>query len=91
MSKEANDYFKKDIEETYGMPYDEFIKLDCDEQHRLIEKARGTKFKIDDRARMDCVPIAPITLEEKMKDMEEKVLSKPKRLVKKITNKFSDK
>ena len=40
---------------------------------------------------MDCVPIAPITLEEKMKDMEEKVLSKPKRLVKKITNKFSDK
>ena len=87
----SEDYFKKDIEKTFGMTYDEFVKLDTKEQHHLIEKARGTKFKIDTRARMDCVPISNITLEEKMQNMEEKMLSKPKRLVKKITNKFSNK
>ncbi|MBQ2639612.1 MAG: hypothetical protein IJF92_02495 [Bacilli bacterium] len=87
----SEDYFKKDIEETFGMPYDEFIKLDTKEQHHLIEKTRGKKFKIDERARMDGVPISNITLDEKIQNMEDRMLSKPKKLVKIITNKFSKK
>lgn len=87
----SEDYFKEYIEKTFGMPYDEFLKSDTKEQHHLIEKIRGKKFKIDTRARMDGVPISNITLEERMQNMENRTLSKPKRLVKKITNKFSNK
>lgn len=80
---------KKELEEETGMSWEEYSKLDTKERYATIgTKEKIKKFKEDV---MDCVPIARITLKEKMKDMEEKMLIKPKRLVKKITNKVSNK
>ena len=40
LSKEALDYLSKRTEEGFGMLYDEFYKLDIDEQQWLISKFR---------------------------------------------------
>ena len=46
LSKEALDYLSKRTEKGFGMQYDEFYKLDIDEQQRLISMFRKKDNKV---------------------------------------------
>ncbi len=78
---------KREIERKLGIPYEEYEKLDIDEQHKLIEQKTGKKFKYDTRLYIDGIPIDEdhiITREQIDRKIDEVVESGPKRLLKRI-------
>jgi len=82
---------KKHIEKVVGMPYDKFMALDIDEQHKIIENATGKKFKYDTRLFIDGICFDKdhiLTREETEKKLEKIMFSGPQRVLKKIFDHF---
>lgn len=73
---------KRQIEKKLGIPYDEYEKLDIDEQRKLTEKKTRKKIRYDVRLYIDGVPVE----EEHVitKEQIDKITDLPKRLLKKI-------
>ena len=84
--KRMVEYAKKEIEESLGIPYDEYEKLDIDEQHKLIEKKTGKKFKYDTSFYIDGVPVEEdsfLSLNE-VNEFFDKLKHESKNVIKKI-------
>lgn len=78
---------KREIEKKSGISYEEYEKLDIDEQHKLIEQKTRKKFKYDTRLYIDGIPIDKdhiITREQNDRKIDEIVESGPKKLLKRI-------
>lgn len=78
---------KREIERKLGIPYEEYEKLDIEEQHKLIEQKTGKKVKPDNRLYIDDIPMDDkhiITRDKIDKRIEEITESGPKRLLKRI-------
>jgi len=52
-----SDETKKRMGEIFGMDYDEFMKMDPNEQTRYIEEKNGCRMGYDARFRIDGVPV----------------------------------
>lgn len=61
------DNHKQAIEKIVGMPYSEFDKLDLEEQHKLLEKKNGKKFKYDTRLYIGGCPVDDVNIKDKAK------------------------
>ena len=78
---------KRRIEKKLGIPYEEYEKLDIEEQHKLIEQKTGKKVKPDCRLYIDGIPMDEehiITREQNDKKIDKLTESIPKRLLKRI-------
>lgn len=78
---------KRMVERKLGISWEEYERLDIDEQHKLIEQKTGKKFKYDTRLYIDGIPIDEdhiITREQIDRKIDEIVESGPKRLLKRI-------
>ena len=87
--KKIAEYAKKEVEKIIGIPYEEYEKLDIDEQHKLIKKKTGKKFKYDTRTYIDGVPVEEehnISLKE-ANNYFDKLKCESKNIIKKILKK----
>lgn len=85
---------KRQIERKLGIPYEEYEKLDIDEQHRLIEQKTGKKVKPDYRLYIDGIPMDEehiITREQIDNRIDKLSESAPKRILRKILKPFNKK
>ena len=82
-----NEYIKRLVELKLGISYDEYEKLDIEEQHKLIEQKIGRKVSLDYKLHIDGIPIDDehvITRQQVDKRIDGIVKSKPKRLLRKL-------
>ncbi len=78
---------KRQIEEKFGIPYEEFCELDLEDIDRLIETKIGKKLKLDLRPIIDGIPIDKnhiIEREEIDRKIREITLSRPQKVMCKI-------
>ena len=82
-----NEYIKRLVELKLGISYDEYEKLDIEEQHKLIEQKIGRKVSLDYKLHIDGIPIDDehvITRQQVDKRIDGIVKSKPKRLLRRL-------
>ena len=85
-----NEYIKRLVELKLGIPYDEYEKLDIDEQHKLIEQKIGRKVSFDYKLHIDGIPIDDehvITRQQVDKRIAGIVKNKPKRRLRRLFGK----
>ena len=78
-------YIKKQIEEKFGIPYEDFCELDPEIITRLIESKTSKKLKPDYRPIIDGIPIDKnhiIEREEIDKRIDKSVYNGPQRVMK---------
>lgn len=81
---------KRQIEKKLGISYEEFEKMDYDEQHKLIEERTSKKITVDHRLYIDGIPMDEehiITMEQVDKKIDKLTDSGPKKLLKRIFHK----
>lgn len=82
-----NEYTKRLVELKLGISYDEYEKLDIEEQHKLIEQKIGRKVSFDYKLHIDGIPIDDehvITRQQVDKRIAGIIKSKPKRRVRRL-------
>ena len=80
-------YIKKQIEEKFGIPYEDFCELDPEIITKLIESKTSKKLKPDYRPIIDGIPIDKnhiIEREEIDRKIREITLSRPQKVMCKI-------
>lgn len=85
-----NEYIKRLVELKLSISYDEYEKLDIEEQHKLIEQKIGRKVSFDYKLHIDGIPIDDehvITRQQVDKRIAGIVKSKPKRLLRRLFGK----
>jgi len=85
---------KRQVERKLGISYEEYEKLDIDEQHRLIEQKTGEKVKPDYRLYIDGIPMDEehiITRDQIDKRMSKLTENGHKKLLRKIFESFNKK
>ena len=85
-----NEYIKRLVELKLGISYDEYEKLDIEEQHKLIEQKIGRKVSFDYKLHIDGIPIDDehvITRQQVDKRIAGIIKSKPKRRVRRLFGK----
>ncbi len=85
---------KKMVERKLDIPYDEFEKLDYDEQQKLIEEKLGNKVNIDYRLRIDGIPIDEdhiVTREQMDKRIDEICMDSKKSILSRLLSPFKRK
>ena len=78
-------YIKKQIEEKFGIPYEDFCELDPEIITKLIESKTSKKLKPDYRPIIDGIPIDKnhiIEREEIDKRIDKSVYNGPQRVMK---------
>ena len=80
-------HIKKQIEEKFGIPYEEFCQLDPEIITRLIESKIGKKLKPDYRPIIDGILMDKahtITREEIDREIDKSAYNVPQRVIKKF-------
>jgi len=84
------EFAKREIEKELGIPYEEFDKLDIDEQHKLIKQKTGRTYKPDDRTYVDGIPMDDEHI-IKMDEVDNHFVGTAKRVLRRFKNKFNKK
>ena len=90
----SSEITRRVIERELGISYDEFDKMDYDEQHKLIEKITGREIQIDDRRYIDGIPMDEdhiMTMEQADRRIDEITATGPKKLIRKLIKPFHKK